>query len=240
MALDWIKIEHTLPDKPEVIGVADAVNLDPDEVVGKLIRLWIWADQQSRDGHAKNVTLSWIDRHIRVTGFADALVAVGWLEANGSGVTIPNYDRHLSQNAKSRGDALIRKRNQRAKNVTQTSRAKRDKVVTREKSIENREKSNKETPLPPLPSELDTDEFRSAWAKWISHRKEIRKPLTPTCTEQQLKRLAGWGVTRAVAALEHTISNGWQGIREPDRQHERQAPARSWDDVIREASDGTN
>lgn len=235
MALDWIKIEHTLPDKPEVIGIAETLGIDPDEVVGKLIRLWTWADQQSRDGHAKNVTLSWMNRYIRVTGFAEAMVAVGWLRVTEDGVSIPNYDRHLSQNAKSRGDALIRKRNQRAKNVTEMSHEKRDKGVTREKRKENREKSNK-NPLPPLPSELDCDRFRSAWSDWEQYRREIKKPLTPTSVKSQFAMLAGWGCERAVAAIRHTIAMQWQGLREPEQS--RQPKSRSVDEILKEASDG--
>ena len=43
MAGDWIKVEDCLPDKPEVVGIADYMGIDQDAVVGKLIRLWAWA-----------------------------------------------------------------------------------------------------------------------------------------------------------------------------------------------------
>jgi hypothetical protein len=68
---------------------------------------------------------------------------------------------------------------------------------------------------PTLPGELDTPEFHAAWERWLTHRKEIRHPLRPTTQASQLKKLAAWGAARAVAALEQSITNGWQGIFEP-------------------------
>jgi hypothetical protein len=61
---------------------------------------------------------------------------------------------------------------------------------------------------------LDCDSFREAWQRWTAHRREIRKTLTPSTTAAQLKKLAGWGVARAVAAIDRSIEAGWQGIFE--------------------------
>lgn len=68
----------------------------------------------------------------------------------------------------------------------------------------------------PIPSEIDTPAFREAWATFSTHRSELTKPLTPTAAGMALKRLAEMGEPRAIAAIEHTIEKGWQGIREPD------------------------
>lgn len=65
------------------------------------------------------------------------------------------------------------------------------------------------------PPELDTPAFRSAWAGWETHRREIRKRLTPLAVTTQLKQLASLGPARAVAAIEHSIANGYTGIYEP-------------------------
>ena len=67
-----------------------------------------------------------------------------------------------------------------------------------------------------IPDPLRSSRFRSAWRDWCQHRREIKKPLTPTATTQQMRRLAEWGESRAVAAIEHTVGNGWVGLREPD------------------------
>jgi hypothetical protein len=68
-----------------------------------------------------------------------------------------------------------------------------------------------------LPEQLNTDAFREAWRSWCQHRREIRKPLTPTTTQKQLKKLASLGAVHAVAAIEHSISGGWTGIFEPSK-----------------------
>jgi hypothetical protein len=43
--------------------------------------------------------------------------------------------------------------------------------------------------LPPIPPELDTDEFRAAWAERIEERREARKPIKPTQAKRQFKIL---------------------------------------------------
>ena len=78
-----------------------------------------------------------------------------------------------------------------------------------------------------LPLVLDTDEFRKAWTEWISHRREIKKPLTPSTTRAQLDHLAGLGEKRAVAAIRHTIRKGWQGIREEIAENGQTEPRMS-------------
>ena len=92
-----------------------------------------------------------------------------------------------------------------------------------------------------LPPPLRTDRFREAWREWITHRREIRKKLTPTATAKQIKQLADWGEDRAVAAIEHTVAMGWTGLREPDSATTRNGspppppkkaqPLRTWEDI---------
>ena len=53
---NWIKFAHDTPDKPEIWEIAAILKIDPDAVIGKLIRTWIWFDQHTLDGNAKNVT----------------------------------------------------------------------------------------------------------------------------------------------------------------------------------------
>lgn len=72
---------------------------------------------------------------------------------------------------------------------------------------------------PVMPEALDTAEFRAAWEAWTADRRERRKPLTERGADMQLRKLAEWGSARAVAAIEHSIANGYQGIFEarPER-----------------------
>lgn len=143
MAGDWIKLETTTPDKPEIFAIAEQLGIDPDSVVGKLVRVWIWADSQTEDGRVSvtqasrkqrdichaSVTHKIIDRLVNVPGFAAAMEAVGWLDAEGS---IPGFGRHNGETAKKRALARERKARQRAEGVTLESRSERDKSGTRE------------------------------------------------------------------------------------------------------------
>jgi hypothetical protein len=63
---------------------------------------------------------------------------------------------------------------------------------------------------------FDSEEFKTAWDNWKQHRIEIKKKLTPTTTKSQLKNLADMGEVKAIATINHTIKQGWQGLYEPD------------------------
>jgi len=102
MAGDWIKFQIDTPDKPEVVAIASRLGIDPDAVVGKLIRVWSWFDKHTRDGNAESVTLSFLDRITGVTGFGEQMMFVGWLEQNGSILTMVNFAYHNGSSAKSR------------------------------------------------------------------------------------------------------------------------------------------
>ncbi|MGL9720119.1 DnaT-like ssDNA-binding domain-containing protein [Symbiopectobacterium sp.] len=106
MAYEWIKVEVITPDKPEVHRLAEILSIDPDSVLGKLIRIWAWADQQTIDGNANgnaaSVTKNAIDRIAFLHGFADALLQVGWLKVEGSTLVFPNFDRHNGKSSKKR------------------------------------------------------------------------------------------------------------------------------------------
>lgn len=67
-----------------------------------------------------------------------------------------------------------------------------------------------------LPLPFSSDAFAAAWSAFCQMRTEIRKPIGQTGSEASLRKLAAMGEERAIAALEHTTANEWQGIREPD------------------------
>jgi uncharacterized protein YdaU (DUF1376 family) len=68
-----------------------------------------------------------------------------------------------------------------------------------------------------FPDNLRTKEFFEWWHNWIKHRREIGHPLKDTMRSAQMAQMSEWGPERAVAAMRHTITKGWQGLREPDR-----------------------
>jgi hypothetical protein len=64
---------------------------------------------------------------------------------------------------------------------------------------------------------FESQAFLKAWEDWQEHRREIKKPLTPKASDEQMKEFRAWGEARAITAIRHTIRKGWQGIREPDQ-----------------------
>jgi uncharacterized protein YdaU (DUF1376 family) len=68
----------------------------------------------------------------------------------------------------------------------------------------------------PLPPTLDTSDFRSAWDTYLDHRREKKSKLTPTAAKMVLSKLEGMGLARAIAAIKHSVSQGWTGIFEAD------------------------
>jgi hypothetical protein len=91
------------------VSIAAALDMSEDEVVGKLHRLWSWADRHTTDGTAPGITAKWVDRYI-VSGFSAAMLAVGWLRFTETGVEFPGFDKHNGDSAKRRGEAAIRQR----------------------------------------------------------------------------------------------------------------------------------
>jgi hypothetical protein len=150
MAGDWIPMRLNLASDPAVIGVAAATGLDEFGVIGRLHRLWGWANEHTTNGHAASVTENWIDRYVSVTGFAKAMADEGWLTIHpGRGVTFPRFDEWNSKGAKQRLLAAKRKRKQRVDDppdVTEVSRSQRDKSVTTE---EKRREEDKTPQSPP-------------------------------------------------------------------------------------------
>lgn len=237
MAGEWIKMRKCLRNEPEVISISTTLNMDEDMVVGKLHALWSWADDVSRNGHAPMVTDVWIDRYLRVPGFTQALVAVGWIEVTDDGISFPNYDRHMSQNAKTRALNSHRKSMSRVNSLSSFCP---DDSVTKARPEKRREEKNirQEPPLPPeggdspepasepppakreperlpdLPEDLDTPELRQAVADWIDHRRRLRKKIHANQWPKFIKQLRSLGAD-AIPAIEASIANGYQGLFPP-------------------------
>lgn len=158
MAGDWMMIDLELADKPEVHQIAAITELDPDMVLGKLLRVWSWFDKQTTDGNAPSVTKALVDRIAAHIGFGDAMVGAAWLEAHPTGLKMPKFDRWNGQSAKKRALAYRRQSRWRNANVDAKS-------VT--KALPEKDKRKSNTPIPPSGAFL---RFWTSWPK--SHRKQ--------------------------------------------------------------------
>lgn len=102
MAGDWLKFDKATPDKPEVFAIATELNIDPDAVVGKLMRVWSWFDSHTENGNAPSVTSALLDRIAGVSGFVTSMQKTGWIVVYEGGISLPNFTRHCGETAKKR------------------------------------------------------------------------------------------------------------------------------------------
>ena len=229
MAGDWVKMEKATARKPEILRIACALNIHPDHAFGLCFRFWSWCDDHLTTGNAAGVTETLVDALLDRSGFCAALISVGWLRVREGSLEVPNFDRHLSESAKNRALTAQRVAKHKAKsgNEKVTVEALPEKR-REEKSLDP--KGSKKPPTPKrsaaeataeavnaleLPEQLRTPEFQSAWCDFVKHRREIKKPLTPTQAEVAMRKLNGWGLAAAIEALENSVANGWQGIFPP-------------------------
>jgi hypothetical protein len=234
MAGDWIKLEHTTPDKPEVVQMAARLNIDQDAVVGKLVRIWVWADQNSLDGNALTVTDAFLDRVTACPGFAGALREVGWLSGRQGLLTIPNFDRHNGQTAKARAVTNRRVSRHRAKSggnaasVTDVTPESLQKPLPEKRREEDNPpkapqgaaagKTSEGDGSRPLPKQVyppalaASAEFVACWeGEWLPYllqRKDGRLPAMITL-DRQLGTCLKLGPAKAVLGLRSAIDKGW-------------------------------
>lgn len=117
MAGDWLKFEKSTPDKPEVFAIAADLDIDPDAVVGKLMRIWSWFDSHTENGNAPSVTSALLDRIAGVSGFVQSMQKCGWIVVESDGISLPNFDRHCGITAKQRAQNNKRVSKLRARNA---------------------------------------------------------------------------------------------------------------------------
>ena len=62
---------------------------------------------------------------------------------------------------------------------------------------------------------LDHPTVLECWSMFLQHRKELKKPMTPTAQKMALKKvesLSHGSPALAIAILEQTMENNWMGI----------------------------
>lgn len=59
-----------------------------------------------------------------------------------------------------------------------------------------------------------SEAFKTAWQEWEQFRREQKKKLTLISVNKQLKQLAQHSEAEAIAMIEQSIRNGWQGLFE--------------------------
>lgn len=219
MAGDWLKMECCLPEKPEVFQIAGIMGIDPDEVFGKLFKVWRWFDAHTESGNAHSVTYALVDRVAGVTGFAEAMAFVGWLAQDGRDLVIPNFDRHNGKTAKNRGVTAKRVAAFKDKSNAAANGEVTPTPLPREEKRREEKKEQKKEQAPATPSALvEVPEWvpADAWAGFVENRKKIRHPLTSRAAKlvlAELVKLKAMGHPPG-AVLDQSTRNGWRDVFE--------------------------
>jgi 5-methylcytosine-specific restriction endonuclease McrA len=108
MAGDWIKMRCNLDTDPAVFQMAAALQIDELAVVGRLWKVWAWADQHTKDGSGIALGASAIDKLVACEGFTKAMRQVHWLNGEDGALSLPRFDRHNGETAKVRGTSAHR------------------------------------------------------------------------------------------------------------------------------------
>lgn len=231
MSGPWIPVEHATARKPEILELSELLSIHPDQAFGLCFRFWCWCDSNLETGNASRVTLSMLDTLLERNGFAAALVKVGWLRVRDGSLEVPNYDRHLSKNAKKRAlsrnrVADMRKRNCNVQSVTPAL------PHNSTRTVQNRKKK---TPLPPLPEPDVPDSLKPVVTKWLEYKRERRENYKPTGLEtlmatirEQAREHGEAEVSRRMNAAMSNNHQGWnfsQGGRNANPKPDRDAGA---------------
>lgn len=224
----WMKIDLELPDKPEVHAIAGMLNLDPDAVVGKLIRVWQWFDKHTTDGNAFGVTYALPDRISSVAGFGEAMAFVGWLEQHDKVLAMPKFDRHTSESAKAR--ALTAKRVEKHKTKTnakvthELTVAALPDALPREEKDKNKKHIGADAGFCFKTALLDAGGNPELVADWLKVRTKLKATNTKSAFSLFMREVGKAGYT-VDQALEVCCSRSWKGFDADWVKDSRQADA---------------
>jgi hypothetical protein len=221
MSRPWIKMRTDLDDDPHVIEMASALGVHENHVVGMLWKIWSWADSHSLDGNALRVTCVTLDRFAGVSGFADALRKVGWLDGRDGSLSLPRFAEHNGQTAKTRAETAERvAKHRNAKSVTDvTPKPLPDKRRVDKRRIE-------ESPPPArgawdqIPIVREHPELADAIAFWLANWPSVNGG--PAGDEGRVEARiaealsAGWGVAKIVRSIRFSVTRAAKRWLDPD------------------------
>lgn len=136
MTLKWIKMREGLELDPKTIAIANRLRISIDAVIGKLFRLWCWANRYAQRDAVQHINGLWVDSFLSQSGFAEAMVVVGWLRITETGVEFINFREHNWQEEHQKGLAAERQRRYRErKDSALRSQSRNDDVTSRRDTV---------------------------------------------------------------------------------------------------------
>ncbi len=175
MANDWIKMRASLQTHPKVVTLMSHTKCDRHTVIGSLHAVWSVFDQHTEEGVLEGYTPEALDDIIGRKGFAEAMIAAGWLQFDGDKtLAVPDFQEHNGESAKKRAEATLRKRKSRNSHavVTDMSRKTCDTSVTREEKRREEDSVSKDTGAEAPSSEKSdapVDPSKALWDLWIGY-----------------------------------------------------------------------
>jgi len=205
MAGDWIKMRTNLDTDPAVVRIASGLKTDRYSVVGRLHRIWSWANEHLTDGQDVPVDSEFLDALVETPGFSEQLRRVGWLSGRDGSLVFPSFERHNGASAKSRAMDSERK-----KSVRKMSGSQPDKFGTREeKRREEKSNTNKQTCEEIKSPLLEDGEFSEIFEAFLaSSRVNHNWRIAGATAEAWLYELQNLGLDGAKAAVRFSTAAG--------------------------------
>ena len=204
MAGEWFAVDCCLETKPETVEILVATGEPVDVVIGRLVRLWAWAQLNSEDGSLKATTAILA----RVAGgdskFWEIVAGTGWIEIGDKTITIAGWEKRFSQAAKRRMVDARRK----------ADRRKADKIPQSVQQPSAMRPESVRTDADVLRTQGGLEERRGE-----EKRQEEKLPAAQVATS---KPPAASGSSQA-SVISWNPEDGWQGITDADRQEWRTA-----------------
>lgn len=191
----------------------------------RVVRLW--SHCQNRRKHIFPAMTSAVLKAVcHYRGDADrlesAMLEAGFIRRDGDTLIVHEWDRY---NASLFANWINGKKGGRPKSKENPwgfdGIPKDNPTKSQQKSIREDKKREEEIEFP---ANLQTDAFARAWEGYLAYRKESRhKTLSPASLKAQLRNLSEMGHDEAIAAINRSIANGWQGIFPPKGQKPTEA-----------------
>jgi hypothetical protein len=232
-ATDWIKVRTNLWDDPRIGALCDKAGVGEATVVGGLYWLWATADSHSAKGELPGMNLKTVDRKTGIPGFGDALVSIGWLYADSTGLTILKFEEHNGASAKKRAEDAKRKALARgavgetaqlfpdpsAECPQNSGQGEDEKSQKSELDKDKNKKKSKPKPSSPSAQKVSAEQKELEGmgvdpqhaADWLKARKAKNLVATTTAFEQAASEAAklGWTFPEAIA---YAAGKGWGGF----------------------------
>lgn len=231
--LEWMRF-----DPVKFMHLIDELTTEQVGVVSKLM-LKLWQFGAMTEQEVRRVARGNFDVIRERMSEVDGLLSFAMVEEARS------YGRRISASASLAGIKSAEKRKNTSTTVerplnevpTDVLSLSKSKSISKSDSESKSEKKERASEPEIIPVGMSADLW-SALKRWEQYRVESRKKLTPSGKEALIKQCMAMGDQRAIAAIDHSIAQGWQGMYEPKQatngQSSEQQRAANYERILAE------